>query len=137
MPTETPRALALDELPGIVAQYRQAAVRGKRAGFDFLEVHAANGYLLHQFLSTNSNQRTDAYGGTLENRARLTLEVLDAVIAEIGADSVGVRLSPHFAAHDMADAEAEASALTWRRRSARAALPTCTLPSPTGPVAPS
>ena len=111
VPTETPRALSTDELPGIVAQYRQAAVRGKRAGFDLMEVHAANGYLLHQFLSTNSNQRTDAYGGTLENRARLTLEVLDAVIAEIGADRVGVRLSPHFAAHDIADAEAEASAL--------------------------
>lgn len=98
-------------MPGIVAQYRQAAVRGKRAGFDFLEVHAANGYLLNQFLATNSNQRTDAYGGTLENRARLTLEVLDAVIAEIGADRVGVRLSPHFVAHDIADAEAEASTL--------------------------
>ena len=111
VPTETPRALATEELPGIVAQYRQAAQRGKRAGFDFLEVHAANGYLLQQFLSTNSNQRTDAYGGSLENRARLTLEVLDAVIAEIGADHVGVRLSPHFSAHDIADTEAEASAL--------------------------
>lgn len=111
LPCETPRALALEELPGIVAQYRQAAVRGKRAGFDFLEVHAANGYLLNQFLATNSNQRTDAYGGSLENRARLTLEVLDAVIAEIGAERVGVRLSPHFVAHDIADAEAEASTL--------------------------
>lgn len=111
VPTETPRALALEELPGIVAQYRQAAARGKRIGFDFLEVHAANGYLLHQFLSTNSNQRTDAYGGSLENRARLTLDVLDAVIAEMGADRVGVRLSPHFVAHGIADTEAEASAL--------------------------
>ena len=111
VPTEMPRALATDELPGIVAQYHQAAVRGKRAGFDFLELHAANGYLLHQFLSTNSNQRSDAYGGTLENRARLTLEALDAVIAEMGADKVGVRLSPHFAAHGIADTEAEASAL--------------------------
>ena len=111
VPCETPRALALDELPGIVAQYRQAAARGKRAGFDFLEVHAANGYLLNQFLATNSNQRSDAYGGTLENRARLTLEVVDAVIGEIGADRVGVRLSPHFAAHDMADSETEAATL--------------------------
>ncbi|MEO7159401.1 MAG: alkene reductase [Polaromonas sp.] len=110
VPTETPRALATEELPGIVDQYRQAAVRGKRAGFDFLELHAANGYLLHQFLSTNSNQRSDAYGGSLENRARLTLEVLDAVIAEMGAQNVGVRVSPHFVAHDMADTEAEASA---------------------------
>lgn len=111
VPTETPRALATEELPGIVAQYRQAAVRAKRAGFDFVEVHAANGYLLHQFLSTNSNQRTDAYGGSLENRARLILEVVDAVAAELGADRVGVRISPHFVAHDIADAEAEASAL--------------------------
>ena len=111
VPTEMPRALETEELPGIVAQYRQAAVRGRRIGFDFLEVHAANGYLLHQFLSTNSNQRTDAYGGSLENRARLTLEVLDAVIEEVGAQQVGVRLSPHFAAHGIADTEAEASAL--------------------------
>jgi N-ethylmaleimide reductase len=111
VPTETPRALALEELPGIVEQYRQAAARAKRAGFDFVEVHGANGYLLHQFLSTNSNQRTDAYGGTLENRARLMLEVVDAVSEEMGADHVGVRLSPHFAAHGIADAEPEASAL--------------------------
>ena len=115
VPTETPRALATEELPGIVEQYRQAAVRGKRAGFDFLELHAANGYLLHQFLSTNSNQRLDAYGGSLENRARLTLEALDALIDEVGAAQIGVRLSPHFAAHDMADTEAEASALYLAR----------------------
>ena len=111
VPTEMPRALATDELPGIVAQYRQAAVRAQRAGFDFVELHAANGYLLHQFLSTNSNQRTDAYGGSLENRARLTLEALDALIEVMGAAQVGVRLSPHFVAHGMADTEAEASAL--------------------------
>jgi len=111
VPTETPRALALEEMPGIVAQYRQAAVRGKRAGFDFLELHAANGYLLQQFLSTNSNQRTDAYGGSLENRARLTLEALDAIIEVMGAQQIGVRLSPHFTAMDIADTEAEASAL--------------------------
>lgn len=115
VPTETPRALALEELPGIVAQYRQAAVRAKRAGFDFVEVHAANGYLLHQFLSTNSNQRTDAYGGSLENRARLILEVLDTVIAEMGADRVGIRLSPHFVAHGIADEQAEESALYLAR----------------------
>ena len=111
VPTETPRALALEEMPGIVAQYRQAAVRGKRAGFDFLELHAANGYLLQQFLSTNSNQRTDAYGGSLENRARLTLEALDAIIEEMGAQQIGVRMSPHFTGMDIADTEAEASAL--------------------------
>ena len=111
VPTETPRALALEEMPGIVAQYRQAAVRGKRAGFDFLELHAANGYLLQQFRSTNSNQRTDAYGGSLDNRARLSLEALDAIIEEMGAQQIGVRLSPHFEGMDIADTEAEASAL--------------------------
>ncbi|MBE0494110.1 MAG: alkene reductase [Thiomicrospira sp.] len=108
---ETPRALDLAEIPGLVDQYRQAAIRGKRAGFDFFEVHAANGYLLHQFLSTNTNQRTDAYGGSLENRARLILEVVDAVIEVVGADKVGVRLSPNFVAHDLADTESEQSAL--------------------------
>lgn len=111
LPCETPRALALEELPGIVAQYRQAAVRAKRIGFDFVEVHAANGYLLQQFLSTNSNQRTDNYGGSLENRARLILEVVDAVAEVMGASRVGVRLSPHFVAHGIADTEPEASAL--------------------------
>ena len=92
-------------MPGIGGQYRQAAVRGKRAGFDFLELHAANGYLLHQFLSTNTNQRTDAYGGSLENRARLTLEARDALIAEMGAENVVARLSPTFAADGIADAD--------------------------------
>lgn len=108
---EMPRALETSEIPGIVAQYRQAAQRAKRAGFDLVEVHAANGYLLQQFMATNSNQRTDNYGGSLENRARLTLEVVDAAIAEIGADRVGIRLSPHFNAHGIADAEPEAMAL--------------------------
>lgn len=111
VPTELPRALALEEIPGIVAQYRQAAMRAKRAGFDLVEVHAANGYLLQQFMSTNSNIRTDAYGGSLENRARLTLEAVDAAIAEMGADRVGVRISPHFVAHGIADTEDEAMAL--------------------------
>ena len=111
VPTEQPRALDLAEMPGIVAQYRQAAMRAKRAGFDMVEVHAANGYLLQQFMSANSNVRTDAYGGSLENRARLTLEAVDAAIAEIGADRVGVRISPHFVAHGILDTEAEAMAL--------------------------
>ena len=109
--TELPRALELTEMPGIVAQYRAAAVRAKRAGFDLVEVHAANGYLLQQFMSTNSNVRTDAYGGSLENRARLTLEAVDAAIEEMGADRVGVRISPHFVAHGIADTEAEQMAL--------------------------
>ena len=85
VPTELPRALALDEMPGIVDQYRQATKRAKQAGFDMVELHAAHGYLLHQFMSTNSNFRTDIYGGSLENRARLTLEALDAIIAPLSS----------------------------------------------------
>src|SRR5450830_1208854 len=108
---DEPRALALEEIPGIVDQYRQATIRAKNAGFDLVEVHAANGYLLQQFMSTNSNVRTDAYGGSLENRARLTLEAVDAAIAEIGADRVGVRMSPNFVAHGIHDTEAEPIAL--------------------------
>ncbi|MFZ6656820.1 alkene reductase [Undibacterium sp. TJN19] len=111
VPTAEPRALALEEIPGIVEQYRQATIRAKRAGFDLVEVHAANGYLLQQFMSTNSNLRDDIYGGSLENRARLTLEAVDAAIAEIGASRVGIRLSPGFVAHGIADSEAEPMAL--------------------------
>jgi N-ethylmaleimide reductase len=111
VPTEKPRALDLSEMPGIVDQYRQATRRAKQAGFDMVEIHAAHGYLLHQFMSTNSNLRTDIYGGSLENRARLTLEVVDVAIEEIGADRVGVRISPNFPAMGMADTDAEAMAL--------------------------
>jgi N-ethylmaleimide reductase len=111
VPAVVPRALATDEMAGVIAQYRQAAARADRAGFDFVEIHAANGYLPHQFLSTNTNHRTDQYGGSIENRARFLLEAVDAAIAEMGADRVGVRLSPHFVGHDMADQEADASTL--------------------------
>ncbi len=100
-PTETPRALEATELPGIVADYVAAAQRAVRAGFDFVEVHAANGYLLNQFLDSGANQRQDQYGGSLENRARFVLEVVDAVAAAIGADKVGVRLSPNGVFGDM------------------------------------
>ena len=110
-PCDMPRALETAELAGIVADYVAAAERSIRAGFDFVEVHSANGYLLQQFLSTGSNQRTDQYGGSMENRARLVLEVVNAVIAKIGADKVGVRLSPNFVAHDIVDTEAEAMTL--------------------------
>lgn len=106
-PCDMPRELAIDELPGIVAQYRAAARRAKAAGFDLVEVHAANGYLPNQFLSTNTNLRSDRYGGSIENRARFPLEVIDAVAAEYGADRVGVRLSPFGVFNDMNDAEAE------------------------------
>lgn len=108
---DDPRALALEEIPGIIEQFRQGARRAKRAGFDLVEIHAANGYLLNQFLSTNTNLRTDAYGGSVENRARLVLEVLDAVAEEMGANRVGVRLSPNSLFNDIEDTESEASAL--------------------------
>ncbi|MBC3269952.1 alkene reductase [Pseudomonas sp. SWRI81] len=89
-----PRALETAELPGIVNDFRQAAVNATAAGFDGVEIHGANGYLLDQFIKDGSNQRTDAYGGSIENRARLLLEVTAAVVAEIGADRTGIRLSP-------------------------------------------
>ena len=100
----TPRALALDEIPGIVAAYRQGAENAKKAGFDGVEVHGANGYLLDQFLQSSTNQRTDAYGGPVENRARLLLEVTDACIDVWGADRVGVHLAPGSDQHDLSDA---------------------------------
>ncbi len=98
-----PRALDLNEIPGIVAEYRRGAENAKRAGFDGVEVHGANGYLLDQFLQDGSNVRTDAYGGPIENRARLMLEVVDACIGVWGADRVGLHLSPRGDAHTMGD----------------------------------
>ena len=83
VPCDPPRALSIDEIGRIVGQYRDAAARAVRAGFDFVEEHAANGYLLQQFQATNTNRRTDRYGGSLENRARLTLEVLDAMLEAV------------------------------------------------------
>jgi 2,4-dienoyl-CoA reductase-like NADH-dependent reductase (Old Yellow Enzyme family) len=100
---ETPRALDLEEIPGIVAAYRKGAENAKKAGFDGVEIHGANGYLLDQFLQDKTNQRTDAYGGAIENRARLMLEVTDACIAVWGADRVGMHLAPRRDAHDMGD----------------------------------
>ena len=111
VPTAKPRALETKELPGIVDDYVRGALNAMAAGFDFVEVHAANGYLLNQFLSPNSNQRTDAYGGSLENRARFVLEVIDAIIAAIGADKVGVRLSPQGVFNDIDDPESTTMAL--------------------------
>jgi N-ethylmaleimide reductase len=95
VPYETPRALDLGELPAIVADFRQAAKNAREAGFDAVEIHGANGFLLDQFLQDGSNHRTDAYGGTVEKRARLLFEVVDGVIEDIGRDRVAVRLSPH------------------------------------------
>ncbi|WP_230534210.1 alkene reductase [Microvirga roseola] len=94
VPFETPRALQLSEIDAIKADFVQAALNARSAGFDAVEVHGANGYLLDQFLHNGSNKRTDKYGGPMENRARLLLEVVDAIGAAIGADRVGVRLSP-------------------------------------------
>ncbi len=103
-----PRALRLDEMPRIVADYRQAARNAIDAGFDGVEVHGANGYLLEQFLRDTINDRTDAYGGPAENRARLPLEVMRAIAAEIGAGRTGLRLSPVTPANDAAiDSDAQ------------------------------
>jgi N-ethylmaleimide reductase len=89
-----PRALGTGEIAGIVERFRQAAVRAKRAGFDGVELHGANGYLIDQFLRDGSNERTDRYGGSLENRTRFLLDVVEAVSSVLGAERVGVRLSP-------------------------------------------
>lgn len=90
----TPRALELDEIPRVVDDYRRASVNARAAGFDLVEIHGAHGYLLHQFLAADSNRRTDAYGGSLPNRARLMLEVVDAVADAWSSDRVGIRISP-------------------------------------------
>ena len=105
--TSEPRALETDELPRIVADYTRAAERAKDAGFDGVEVHAANGYLLDQFLRDGTNKRTDAYGGSAQNRARLTVEVTKAVVGVWGADRVGIRLSPLSSFNDMSDSAPE------------------------------
>ncbi|MET0963689.1 MAG: alkene reductase [Noviherbaspirillum sp.] len=102
----TPRALDLEEIPGIVAAYRKGAENAKLAGFDGVEIHGANGYLLDQFLQDKTNKRTDAYGGSVENRARLMLEVTDACIEVWGASRVGMHLAPRGDAHDMGDSNA-------------------------------
>ncbi len=102
-PYVTPRVLGLDEIPGIIEAYRKGAENAKRAGFDGVEIHGANGYLLDQFLQDKTNQRTDAYGGPVENRARLMLEVTDAVISVWGNDRVGMHLAPRGDSHDMGD----------------------------------
>jgi N-ethylmaleimide reductase len=105
----TPRALRTEELPRIVADYRQAARNAIRAGFDGVEIHGANNYLLEQFLRSGINDRSDAYGGSIENRARLLLEVAKAIADEIGAGRTGIRLSPVTPVNDgPQDADAQA-----------------------------
>ena len=98
----TPRALRTDEIPRLIADYRQAARNAIEAGFDGVEVHGANGYLLEQFMRDSINDRTDAYGGSRENRARLVVEVMTAIAEEIGAGRTGIRLSPVTPANDAA-----------------------------------
>ena len=99
----TPRALETDEIAGIVEAYRLGAENAKKAGFDGVEIHGANGYLLDQFLQDSTNERTDRYGGSIENRARLLLEVTDAVVSVWGAGRVGMHLAPRADAHSMGD----------------------------------
>ncbi len=102
-PYAVPRALDTEELPGVIEAFRKGAANAKAAGFDGVEIHGANGYLLDQFLQDGSNKRTDRYGGGIENRARLMLEVTDAVVSVWGAGRVGMHLAPRGDAHDMGD----------------------------------
>ena len=101
----TPRALETAEIPGLIEYYRKAAMNAQMAGFDGVEIHGANGYLLDQFLQDSTNTRTDDYGGSIQNRARLLLEVTDAAASVFGAELVGVHLSPRCDAHDMGDSD--------------------------------
>jgi 2,4-dienoyl-CoA reductase-like NADH-dependent reductase (Old Yellow Enzyme family) len=102
---ETPRALEASELPGIIAAYRLGAEHAQLAGFDGVEIHGANGYLLDQFLQDSTNHRSDEYGGSIENRMRLLLEVVDVLIDVWGADRFAVHLAPRGDAHDMGDSD--------------------------------
>ncbi len=108
-PFVTPRALAIEEIPGIVEAYRRGAENAMAAGFDGVEIHGANGYLLDQFLQDSTNHRTDEYGGSIENRARLMLEVTDAVISVWGANRVAMHLAPRGDAHSMGDSNPAAT----------------------------
>lgn len=103
--TSEPRALELSEIPGIIEDYRRAAANAIRAGFDGVEIHGANGYLIDQFLRDGANKRTDDYGGAIANRARFLLEVVDAVVGEIGAQRTGLRLSPVAPANGLIDSD--------------------------------
>jgi len=106
---ETPHALTIDEIKRVVEEFHQGAKNAREAGFDGVEIHGANGYLLDQFLQTNSNIRTDMYGGSIENRARLHIEVAEAASAVFGADRVGMHLSPRGDIHGMGDIDPRAT----------------------------
>lgn len=103
-----PHALSREEIAGVVAEFRRAARNARRAGFDGVEIHGANGYLIDQFLRDGANHRSDEYGGSVENRARFALEIVDAVVAEIGAGRVGIRLSPLTPFNDLTDSDPQA-----------------------------
>ncbi|MBT3787702.1 MAG: alkene reductase [Alphaproteobacteria bacterium] len=100
VPCPTPRALETEEIPDLIERYVHAARSAMEAGFDGVEIHAANGYLLEQFLQTRTNQRTDAYGGSIDNRCRLVLEITEAITAALGSERVGIRLTPYGIAND-------------------------------------
>jgi N-ethylmaleimide reductase len=102
---ETPRALETGEIANVIDSFRQAAINAREAGFDGVEIHGANGYLIEQFLQSHTNLRTDRYGGSIENRARLLMEIAQAVIEVWGADRVGVRLSPYGVANDSGEVD--------------------------------
>jgi N-ethylmaleimide reductase len=104
-PYETPRALETDEVEGVVESFRQGAINAREAGFDGVEIHGANGYLIEQFLQSKTNLRTDRYGGSIENRARFPMEIVHAATGVWGADRVGVRLSPYGVANDSGEAD--------------------------------
>jgi NADPH2 dehydrogenase len=104
LPQEKPRALTIPEIKDLVQDYRQAALNAIEAGFDGVEIHSANGYLLDQFINTSCNNRTDIYGGSIENRCRFPLEVVDAVVDAIGAERTAIRFSPWSGFQDMEDA---------------------------------
>lgn len=108
-PFSMPRALELDEIPGIIEEFRSGAERALRAGFDGVEIHGANGYLPDQFLQDGTNKRTDEYGGSIENRARFLLEITQATISVWGANRVGVRISPSSTYGSMSDSDPEAT----------------------------
>jgi 2,4-dienoyl-CoA reductase-like NADH-dependent reductase (Old Yellow Enzyme family) len=108
-PYVTPRALARHEIPLVIEEFRRGAANAERAGFDGVELHGANGYLLDQFLQDSTNHRTDDYGGSLENRARFMLEAVDAAISVWGPSRVSVHLAPRGDAHDMGDSDAPAT----------------------------
>jgi N-ethylmaleimide reductase len=104
-PYETPHALSVEEIQSTVADYVQGAKNAIEAGFDGVEIHGANGYLIDQFLRDGTNKREDAYGGSIENRSRFLLQIVEAVIGEIGADRTGVRLSPSGTFNEMSDSD--------------------------------